>query len=90
MLDSLSKFFVFLRSPGSLEAFDKLWVESFVPPVEALHVGAAGDALGDLLPVLAAVLLHSSCEHIVLLLSPVALHELWVEHIVPPVAALYI
>ena len=86
----MGEFLVFFWSPRSLEALDELGVERFVPSIKALHVGAANDALGDLLPVLAAVLLDSGSEHIVFFLSPVALHELWVEHIVPSVAALHI
>ena len=37
-----------------------------MPPVEALHVGAAVEVLGDLLPVLAVVQVHGGAELVVL------------------------
>ena len=69
-LDKRQYELVLLLRPGPLH---ELRVEYFLPPMQALHVGAPIKALCDLLPILAIVSLNGPSELLVLLRRPVAL-----------------
>ena len=60
---------VFVFSPRSL---DETRIQDLLPSVQTLHVSPPGQLLGDLLPVLASVLLHCVRQLLILFLSPVA------------------
>lgn len=68
--DELEDELIFILGPG---AFDKIRIEDFLPPVEALYVGPSSERLRHFLPVLATLLLDSLCEHDIFSLGPVAL-----------------
>eukprot|EP00053_Salpingoeca_punica_P008611 m.77034 g.77034 ORF g.77034 m.77034 type:complete len:398 (-) comp14674_c1_seq9:234-1427(-) len=70
LLHQLHNHLVLLLCPGTL---DELWVEDLLPAVQALHVGAVGEVLGDALPALALVQLDGVAQQLVLLLAPAAL-----------------
>jgi hypothetical protein len=63
---------VFLFGPRSL---DKAWVQNLLPPVQALDVCPTRKGFSDFLPVSSAVPINCISEDVVLLLSPMALHQ---------------
>lgn len=68
-LDEQQNELVFFGRPGAL---DEVRVKHFLPAVQALHVGAADQRLGDFLPVFGVVLVDGRPENGVFFFGPVA------------------
>lgn len=78
---------LFLLAPGGLL---DLGIQVVVPPLAALLANAPGQVFRDERPLLRPVLLDQPDHHAVLFFRPRALHQLWIQHLLPPVQALHI
>lgn len=61
---------IFFFAPGS---FNQIRVQDLLPSVQTLDIGATRQCLCNFLPILASILLDSSCKHLVFGLGPMTL-----------------